>query len=273
MKKILALCLCLLLLTGCGQERVAAPTEGPTELTFPLEAEEPATEPGETEPPQTLPPETRIAFGYEDISADEAVEAFREVCLAAEYPGEGVDYTILHKWSEPIVYRLYGAYTPEDVKTLETFCAWLNDLEGFPGIREAEEPELENLSFHFCDQAKLDDFSAGQSGETGCEGYVTVWYDEKNISVSSGTIYLLSELPQERRDPVLLEEVYNALGPLQDTTTRPDSIIYQFPQEESLTWLSPMDELLLKLLYYPDMTPGLPGDEAEDLIRSLLEEA
>jgi hypothetical protein len=57
------------------------------------------------------------------------------------------------------------------------------------------------------------------------------------------------------------------LGPIQDTGLRPDSIIYQEysePQE-----LTEVDELILKLLYHPDILPGMNAAQCEEVIRRL----
>ena len=68
-------------------------------------------------------------------------------------------------------------------------------------------------------------------------------------------------------DSVILEEIYNGLGPIQDTDLRPDSIIYSgFSEPQSLT---DVDELILKLLYHPQLLPGMNADECETVIRQL----
>jgi hypothetical protein len=74
-------------------------------------------------------------------------------------------------------------------------------------------------------------------------------------------------LSQELRNSVILEEVYNGLGPIQDTVLRPDSVIYSdFSQPQEL---SQIDELLMELLYHPDIKCGMDAAECETVIRSL----
>jgi hypothetical protein len=66
---------------------------------------------------------------------------------------------------------------------------------------------------------------------------------------------------------VLLEELYNGLGPVQDTALRPDSIIYaeySTPQR-----LSDVDELLLRLLYHPTLQPGMDRAACSEAIQQL----
>jgi hypothetical protein len=64
-----------------------------------------------------------------------------------------------------------------------------------------------------------------------------------------------------------MEEIYNGLGPVQDTALREDSLIWQgysIPQE-----LTAVDELILKLLYHPDILCGMDARQCEEVIRAL----
>ena len=66
---------------------------------------------------------------------------------------------------------------------------------------------------------------------------------------------------------MILEEIYNGLGPIQDTQLRLDSIIYSgYSIPQSLTQV---DELILRLLYHPQMQCGMNADACEEVIRQL----
>jgi hypothetical protein len=99
----------------------------------------------------------------------------------------------------------------------------------------------------------------------GMDGAVTFWYlyDE----IYDAIICYRTDLDQYLRNSVILEEIYNGLGPIQDTSLRSDSIIYsEFSQPQELT---DIDELLLKLLYHPDILPGMNAQQCEQVIRAL----
>ena len=97
------------------------------------------------------------------------------------------------------------------------------------------------------------------------DGGVTYWYEE-NI-IYDGVICVRKDLDQHVRNSVILEELYNGLGPIQDTSLRSDSLIYQeFSQPQ---WMTPVDELILRLLYHPDILPGMDAQQCEQVIRSL----
>ena len=273
---VLTLLALILLLTGC------APSESAPETTAPptAESEAPTTLPPSettvpvTESPEPTVPETQIAeteAATEDphswlyipgLSVEDVILYFNEVCLDAEFVTGG-DPSKLQKWMEPICYTLDGPATDEDLKTLDAFVEFLNTIDGFPGIYEAKTPEQANLNIFFRTQEELVDVMG--SDFAGCDGGVTFWYLDDVIY--DATICYSTEILQYTRNSVILEEIYNGLGPVQDTNLRPDSIIYagySEPQE-----LTEIDRLLLILLYHPRLECGMNAEECEAVIREL----
>ena len=97
------------------------------------------------------------------------------------------------------------------------------------------------------------------------DGGVRYWYDNNEIYDES--ICYLTGISQHTRNSVILEEIYNGLGLVQDTSLREDSLIWQgYSEPQSLT---EVDELLVKLLYHPDMQCGMNAQECEAVIREL----
>ena len=234
---------------------------------------DPAEEVHLTEPTQTLPPATTqapavpteppVPLAIPGVSADDAVLYFSEVCLDAEFSdSEAAD--LVQKWASPILYTINGSPTEEDLQTFSVFVDWLNDLEGFPGLAEASTPELMDLRIHFCTEQEL--LAIMGSEYAGTDGAVTFWFNDDNI-IYDAVICIRSDLDQEVRNSVILEELYNCLGPVQDTLLREDSLIYQ--DYSTPQWLTPVDELILRLLYHPDIKPGMNQAECEQVIRSL----
>ena len=289
LRKILCLMVAVLLLAGCSPApavpatpAVATSTTGapvsepettPPQTTVPTppteevteEATEEATEataaPEETEPEATEP--AHSALYIDGLSVEDVIIYFNEVCLDAEFVNAG-DATLLQRWEIPIQYTLYGDYTDEDLATLTGFAEWLNTIEGFPGIEEAEETWQTDLSIHFCTQDDM--ISILGDNFWGMDGGVTFWYSGYN-DIYTATICYRTDIDQYVRNSVILEEIYNGLGPVQDTDLRPDSLIYSAystPQE-----LTEIDELILKLLYHPAMRCGMNAEECAQVIRQL----
>ena len=228
----------------------------------PTPTPEPTPEP-EPEPTPSLPPEeTHSPLYISELNVEDVITYFNEVVLDAEFV-DGGDPSKLQKWAAPIRYSINGAPTDADLQVLEGFAAWLNTVEGFPGISEVGEGDVANLRIYFCSQQELLDRMG--KNYTGMDGAVTFWY--MNDEIYDAIICIRTDLAQDVRNSVILEELYNGLGPVQDTDLREDSIIYSaytIPQE-----LTAVDELLLKLLYHPQLRCGMNAQACEEVIRQL----
>lgn len=260
-KLYIPILLIALLITGCTSAP-AATTEPPVTVPVATEAPtEPATEaPTEPTTEETLPLHSELYIP--DIAVEDVILYFNEVCLDAEFAHSG-DPSRLQKWISPITYCIQGDPTPEDLETLNNFTSWLNAVEGFPGIYQTQEPAEANLRIHFCNRDEMIDLMG--DGFYGMDGAVTFWYMEDVIY--DAIICYRTDLDQHLRNSVILEEIYNGLGPVQDTSLRPDSIIYsEFSEPQELT---PMDELILRLLYHPDIRCGMDKAACEEVIRNL----
>ena len=231
-----------------------------TESSAPTETQpltDPSTEPTEA---TTLPPHS--ALYIPGLSVEDVITYFNEVCLDAEFNNNG-DPSQVQKWTVPIAYTLYGTPTGADLSLLEEFTGWLNTIEGFPGIGETDDPWKANLRIHFCSQQEL--LALMGSNFENVDGGVTFWYMDNEIY--DAIICYRTDLNQYLRNSVILEEIYNGLGPIQDTALRPDSIIYSgFSDPQQLTEI---DELILKLLYHPLIRCGMNAAECEAVIRQL----
>mgnify|MGYP003292125859 CR=1 FL=1 len=192
----------------------------------------------------------------------EVIEYFNEVCLDAEF-SEGGNPSVLQKWTSPIAYELSGPYTDTDLAVLESFVQWLNTVEGFPGIAESQNPLMTNLRIYFGTQDEMVQHLGANFA--GMDGGVTFWYEDNRIY--DAIICYCSEIYQIIRNSVILEEIYNGLGPVQDTWLREDSIIFAgYSEPQSLT---AVDELIIRLLYHPQMKCGMNAAECEAVIRQL----
>lgn len=294
MKKLMILAiLSALLLSACGLGS-QHPTETipPTESTATVPSQEttlPATEPitvppttqppetteptePETVPPTTQPPETTEATRPEHselyipgLPVEDVIRYFNEICLDAEYINGNSDVSVIQKWQDTIYYSVEGEPTQRDMEVLEQFCSWLNEMPGFPGIERTETTEAAGLRIHFCPKEEITQILGDNFANS--DGGVTIWWYLSNNQIYEGTICYATDIEQYIRNSVILEEIYNGLGPLQDTILREDSIVYSgFSTPQSL---SEIDQLILKLLYHPDIRGGMDAAQCEVVIRQL----
>ena len=193
---------------------------------------------------------------------EDVILYFNEVVLDAEFVNSG-DSTVLQKWVDPITYWISGEPTDEDLDRMAYIVETLNVIEGFPGIRAGNSETTSNLWIYFCTQQEMiDRLGFGDS----MDGGVTFWYNGDN-EINYGIICVRTDLSQFLRNSVLLEEIYNGLGPVQDTALRSDSIISQSYNE--VQQMTQIDLLILQLLYHPDMKCGMTAAECEAVIRQL----
>lgn len=257
MKRWLTIFLSLILIFLCG----CAPLHDAVASAPPVSAPTQPSEPPITEPPATLPEHSDLYLS--DYTVDDIIRFFNEVCLDAEFTDYG-DPSRLQKWDGPIDYYIHGNPTQKDLEVIDDFVIALNKIEGFPGMLRATHEEYATLQIYFCTQQEL----IGHLGENfyGTDGGVTFWYNGKN-EIYNAIICYRNDIDQHVRNSVILEEIYNGLGPIQDTDLRKDSIIYSgysTPQQ-----LTAVDALILKLLYHPEMKCGMSAQECEAVIRTL----
>jgi len=270
------LILCILF-SACGM-RPEAPvpptaTPAPTPQDISTFTSAPALTPSPTatpEPTATPTPEVTAAPAHSPLyiegrAPEDVIVFFNEVCLDSEFVESG-DPSYVQKWATPISYMLHGAYTQTDYEVLTGLVTQLNGIYGFPGMQECYEENSANLNIYFCTQQELNDRMGAMAQNESLDGAVTFWYDGMD-QIYDAIICIRTDLDQSTRSSVILEEIYNGLGPIQDTTLRPDSIIYQH-SSDALS-LTELDTLILQLLYHPDMHCGMGAAEAEAVIRSL----
>lgn len=212
----------------------------------------------------TAEPEKTAVFHVDGVSVDDMILYFNEVVLDSEFENSG-DSSLVQKWTMPIKFMIHGECTDKDSEVLADFVEYLNSIEGFPQMYEVYDEYEANLNIYFCTGDELVDRMGDATNYEMLDGAVTFWYDYNEIY--SGTICYRNDIEQEIRDSVIIEEIYNGLGPVQDTDVRVDSIIYSgftTPQE-----ITEVDDVILRLLYHPDIKCGMNADDCADVIRNL----
>ena len=250
--------------SGCTMRtETPASTPAPTAAPTPEPTAVPTPEP--TAVPTATPAPAHSDLYIEGLSVEDVILYFNEVVLDSEFVTSG-DPSYVQKWADPISFMLHGTYTQTDYEVLTELVTQLNGIEGFPGMYECWEESQARLNIYFCTQQELNDRMSNMTQDTSLDGAVTFWYDEGD-RIYSEIICIRTDLDQTLRNSVILEEIYNGLGPVQDTTLREDSIIYQY--SSTALSLTDTDILLLKLLYHPSMLCGMNPGEAHSVIREL----
>lgn len=202
----------------------------------------------------------------EKYTLDDVLSYFEEVVLRMEYSDGTGDTTCVQKWLSPIYYQLYGSYKDADMSKLYELFTKLNNVEGFPGIYPATDTNCENLTINFLEPNDfIIQFSDVINGEDAY-GAAEFWYYTETNEIYTARIGYRTDIDQNTRNSILLEEIMNVLG-ISDSELRTDSIVYQYSNEN--TALSDVDILIFKLLYNPKIKCGMNYDNCTEIIKEL----
>lgn len=255
MKKLICLILCLMLaITCCACQSVTA--------TQPPESQ--VTEPP-TDPP-TDPPPAHSDLYLPEVSVEQMITYFNEVVLNMEYSTGNGDVSLVQKWTSPIHYKITGDPTDEDLEVLNGLFEQLNAIPGFPGFIPEEQGSAADLTLRFVDYNEFRlAFSQVIHGENA-DAAMQFWYYTDTNVIYSGQIGYRTDISQEIRNSVIIEEIVNILG-LSDTVLRQDSIVYQYGSE--VTVLSDIDLVILKILYNPAIKCSMNAEACQQIIEEL----
>ena len=218
--------------------------------------------------PETTEEEYRPVY----YSVEDVTRYFCEIAIGSEYyTGDHDDGTVVRKWMSPVKYWIYGDWSEEDAWLIESlFTDIENEIPSFPGARRVDSEKDSNLTIGFIAQEEFQDKMGEYVNYDEVDGCVTFWFDIGMYAINSEIIGYNNGMDPANRRSVILEEIYNGLGLVNDTDDRMDSIVYQYGSvvEE----LSPLDWGLLYLLYLPDMKCGMDGEECAAVIAEHYEE-
>ena len=245
---------------------VTTPGSTETERTPETETAAESTAETETETVTDTETETVTEDGRELYTLEEVTAFFAEVALNSEYyTGEEDANSVIRKWTEPIRYYIYGDFDESDEEIISDFYAQISaEISGFPGAERVYSEEESTLTMGFIAEEDFQDEMGQYVDYETVDGCVTFWFDTGIYSIINEVIgYNNGMMPEERRS-VILEEIYNGLGLVNDTDSREDSLIYQYGSETEE--MSPVDRALLYLLYLPDMECGMGYEECAEVI-------
>lgn len=263
----LALLLCACTAAGTADHAPALPTdEIPATQTTAGATDAPATETLETVQEETeASVAAHSALYLPQYTTQQILEYFSEVVLHMEYTSGDGDPALVQKWKNPIRYQIYGTPTDEDISVLTDFFAQLNEIPGFPGIYAATDENLCDLTIGFLEPEAFRDSFSFLNGEDA-NGAVQFWYYTDSNEIHTASIGYRTDIDQITRSSILIEEVVNMLG-ISDTLLRPDSIVYQYSDDNFTP--SDVDWIILKLLYDPSIQCGMNYDSCRTIIEAL----
>ena len=198
------------------------------------------------------------ADSYPD-QEDRAMGYLSEIGFGAEY---GSVDQVLHKWAQEIRIKIHGEPTGADLETLEQVVTELNDLLSGIVLKLTEEDA--NVDLYFSPEP---DFPAIEPGYVPVNlGFFRVWFDGDG-AIYRGRILIASEgTTQAERSHLIREELTQSLGLFKDSWHYADSIFYE--GWTTTSEFGPVDVSAIRLLYSPQLEPGMTRNRVQDLFSS-----
>ena len=198
-----------------------------------------------------------------NVTPGKLLDFFSEVAIGSEY-GETVD--IVCKWTDKVKYCVLGDATDGDRELISRICERLNEIDGFPGVKEVSGEGSANLTVSFVPRDEI--MKTFENADADCGGMAAYEWNSETGEIISARCAIDSALDSDRENTVC-EEFLQSLGPANDSYLFSDSVFYQgftlmpFPAD--------VDFAVMEMLYSPRIPAGTPRLEAMSLAAQLLE--
>ncbi|MEM9045652.1 MAG: DUF2927 domain-containing protein [Pseudomonadota bacterium] len=193
---------------------------------------------------------------------------------------------VVRKWVQPINYVAYGTIPPNDRAVMRNLFVRLNRASGLP-IKENPGGDW-NMGIYFFDPEQRKTFLNYLQDEADpglyelfvglfsddyiCSGTLLRRTTEEGVltgEIDHVFIFIRAELPRAMRHSCIEEEISQAMGLIRDDDDVRPSL---FNEDEEFAFLTEHDEYLLRILYDPRLTPGLPRDAALPIVGQIARE-
>lgn len=193
------------------------------------------------------------------------VDYFSDVVFSSELDGY---VGKVCKWMSPVKYWIYGERNEEDLRLFDGLTEYLNGIEGFPGISEAENPDEANFEIYYTTEENMSNLFENYVPNSW--GMASFWWREGTCEiVRARAAIVCDETDQYEKNTVVLEEITQAMGIGDDSYMYPESLYYQrWSQPQTMPYI---DRCVLEILYNPMMEAGISEKEAIDIAYSILE--
>jgi hypothetical protein len=197
-----------------------------------------------------------------DEYTQEEVNYFTEIALGAEYE---TDTEEVRKWTEDVGVKVFGSPTEEDRRTVREVVNELDALISPIDIRIVDGNP--SIDIYFVPQSKFEEYELKDlEYRPGNDGFFWTWW--KNCEINTGRVLVSSTgLTQTERSHLLREELTQTFGLMHDSKTCEASIFQQ--EWTNVTSYAPIDTVLIKTLYRPELKPCMTEDEVARTLKSL----
>ena len=188
-----------------------------------------------------------------------AMEYLSEIGFGGEY---GSSEQIIHKWTQDVRIKVQGSPTEADLQALEQVVSELNFMVEVINLELVN--EAANLEVYYSPESQFSDIEP--TYVEGNMSFFRVWFDQEG-AIQEGRVLIASEgTTQSERIHLIREELAQSLGLFKDSWQHSDSIFYE--GWTTVDKYGPLDEATIRLLYQPEVEPGMNRSQVLSLWRT-----
>jgi len=216
-----------------------------------------------TAAPEVTEPAASDLISMEKFSAGAILDYFTEIAFDSEF---GESSNRLSRWEDEILYSVSGSPTEKDLELVGILVDKLNTIEGFPGIKEAENEDDVNFEILFITRAEI--METFENASESCKGMSEFHWNMDSSRIIRARAAIDCEADEER-ESTICEEILQSLGLAMDSFLHKDSVFYQ--GKCVYTRPSELDWMMIRILYHPSLRTGIKKYEAIMAISGILE--
>jgi len=180
------------------------------------------------------------------------IDYFLEIALKAEF---GTNNARVHKWEEDLFIYVHGEPTEGDLDNLDDVVAGINGLQSEIFLSVVTEEMDANVTVYY---TTIEDYEEVDPNYVpGSDGFLTAYWSEYGIH--EATIFVRAISDETYRHHILLEELTQSLGLLNDADWYEESIFYT--DQNSTTQYADIDRTVVSILYRPDIYNNMDEED------------
>ncbi|MGJ3245380.1 MAG: DUF2927 domain-containing protein [Elainellaceae cyanobacterium] len=197
---------------------------------------------------------------HDDGVHNEAIAYFLDIALGTEY---GNADPVIRKWQGNINIQVNGSPTLEDEQTLQAVVAELQQLTGLTITLNSADP---NMTLYFVPESEFSDYDPNYIPIN--LGFAWIGWNSHDVIHQARILITTEGISQTERNHLIREEVTQAIsGCMKDSDEYADSIFYQAWTQT--TEFSSLDREVIRLMYRPDIQPGMDRDQVLNAVSLL----
>ncbi|BAU41752.1 DUF2927 domain-containing protein [Leptolyngbya sp. O-77] len=194
------------------------------------------------------------------------IDYFTEVALGSEW---GNNAPLIRRWNTNLRIRVTGTRTAEDDATIRQVMQELNELLNGSGVQLVRDDRNPNVEIIYAPESQFRQLEPNYV--PGNLGFFWVRWNSSVINYARILITNTNRVTQRERSHLLREELTQVLGLMRDSNRYPNSIFYQGWTD--VTEYAEIDRTLIRMLYHPQLRPGMTRSQAVAVLRTLADPA